>query len=163
MHRFIKAATTNVSILHITIMEQVNTSTERQPLSYQVDIYYTITSFYKITTKSIKLVFSIKLGSYQQHFDGPYPVIYRMCPFYFLIYILGNIGIGTGGQRAMAPRFYNLSIGIRFCPCKSTLLSLCERPRLECFLGYCLLRHSMDSSFILVKTIYRNASAQNSP
>ena len=48
MHRFIKAATTNVSILHITITEQVNTSTERQPLSYQVDIYCIIIDFYKI-------------------------------------------------------------------------------------------------------------------
>ena len=77
-----------------------------------------------------------------------------MCPFYFLIYILGNIGIGTGGQRAMAPRFYdNLSIGIRFCPCKSTLLSLCDRPRLECFLGYCLLRHSMYSTKCLLSLL----------
>ena len=43
-----------------------------------------------------------------------------------LVWVLMKAALGH-------PRFYNFSIGITFLPYKSTMLSLCGPPRLECF------------------------------
>ena len=45
----------------------------------------------------------------------------------------GGGGGGGGARRPWPPRLYNFSIGVRFLPYKSILLSLCGPPRLECF------------------------------